>query len=181
MLNARGAGSSNARRCGVFWAPVLASALALMAAGCGDSAEDPVEAFVGTWVYTSVAVGSADCPGHSSLDETPTGNKVFARGIGHPIFDMKTVAHPLVDLTPLTLDRNIVCDFTFDVNDAGTLATGVVGQGCALRGGDLFTLTSWTFSLTSATTADEIAKADIASDPNCTYSMMAQLNRVSKD
>jgi hypothetical protein len=179
MLNARGAGLSKARRPGVLRTSFLASALALLAltaAGCGDSDEDPVEAFVGTWAYSSEAVGSADCPGHASLDETPTGNKVFGRGIA---VAGSGVAHPLVDLTPLTLDRDIVCDFTFDV--AGTVATGVAGQGCALRGGDLFTLTSWTFKLLSATTAEEVAAADIASDPNCTYTMMAHLTRVSKD
>jgi hypothetical protein len=168
MFNARGDKSSKAPLLG---GPLFAAALALSAltlAGCGDSDEDPVEAFVGTWVYAD-AVGTAACPGHEPLDETPVGNKLFARGI----------AHPLVDLTPLTLDRTIVCDFGFDV--AGTVATGIVGQGCALRGGDLFTLTSWTFGLLSPTTAEEVAAADISSDPNCTYTMMAHLTRVSKD
>lgn len=149
---------------------MLASAsLALVLAGCGDSAEDPVEGFVGTWAYSSDATGSAACVGIAALDETPTGNKIFARGI----------EHSLVDLTPLTLDKSIVCDYGFDV--VGTVATGVVGQGCALRGGDLFTLTSWTFKLLSPTTAEEVASADIASTPNCTYTMMAHLTRKSKD
>ncbi len=169
MLNARGSsrwlGAAQLKTISL-----LASAsLALVLAGCGDSAEDPIEDFVGTWVYSSELSGSAACTGIASLDEKPTGNKTFVRGI----------AHSLVDLTPLTLDGSVRCNFAFDV--AGTVATGVPGQGCALRGGDLFTLTSWTFKLLSPTTAEEVAAADIASTPNCTYTMMARLTRISKD
>jgi hypothetical protein len=172
MLNARCDGSSKARVLGGF----SLAALALTLAGCGDSSQDPAEAFIGSWIYSSEASGSAACPGTDALGETPTGNKTFARGI----------SYALVDLTPLTLDRNVVCDYGFDV--AGTIATGVPGQGCALRGGDLFTLTSWTFKLLSATTAEELASAEISSTiPGqttatiCLYTMMAHLTRVSKD
>jgi hypothetical protein len=156
----------------------LAVALAggVTLAGCGDSApDDPLLGYLGTWQYTK-ASGSASCPGGAPIDETPTGNKIFARGI----------STALVDLTALTLDRTVFCDFGFDV--MGPEAKATVGQGCALRGGDLFTVKNWTFSLTSETTAEEVASADLTvsvlNQPQpiiCTYSMMATLTRISKD
>jgi hypothetical protein len=171
MLTARGDGSSKVR---LFTAAAL-GALAVALVGCGDSAHaDPVDAFIGSWIYAQ-ATGQAACPMTDPIDQTPTGNKTFGRG----------VSNALVDLTPL-LNPPVVCDFGFDIDATGTIATAPTGQGCALRGGDVFTLRSWKFSLLSATMAEEIAAGDISftisqATTTCAYTLMANLTRVSKD
>jgi hypothetical protein len=158
-------------------ASLAAGLLALTIAGCGDSAPtapvDPLLQFLGVWHYDT-ADGKNSCPGFDPVDVTPAGNKRIGRGVDHA----------LVDLSVTTLDREASCDFGFDVD--GLVATAPVGQGCALRGGSLETLTRWTLTLTSPTTMEEIATAD---DPltlnmmpvTCKFTLMAELTRVSKD
>jgi hypothetical protein len=149
-------------------------ALALSAVGCGDSSpDDPALRFVGTWQYGQ-AQSAATCPGSEGLDTTPKGNEVLARG----------TMHDLADLTALSSNPKIFCDFGFDIK--GPVASVAAGSACALLGSDLLTVKSWTFSLTGPDQAEEVASADIAitiqgTTTICTYDLQAQLTRVSKD
>ena len=147
---------------------------ALALAGCGDSApDDPTLRFVGTWQY-DLATSKVTCPGADPLDTTPRGNKVIARG----------TMHDLVDLTVLSSSPKIFCNFGFDI--VGPEATAPTGQGCALLGTDIFTLSAWTFSLTGPDKAEEVASGDHAftiqgMTTHCQYDLSATLNRVAKD
>ncbi|HVZ73946.1 MAG TPA: hypothetical protein VHJ20_16315 [Polyangia bacterium] len=164
----------------------LFTTLAVMAstlAGCGDSSQDPAVRFVGTWHYVD-SMASATCPGSDPIDESPKGNKTFERG----------VSHDLVDVTQFSFNGSIYgtifCDFQFDID--GPTASATAGQGCALPGGDIFTVQSWTFSLnppTSATDypAEEIAQGTLTANlpgqttPEiCTYALTAHLQRITK-
>jgi hypothetical protein len=168
--------------------------LALCAAGCGSgNLAGPTEQFVGTWQYDGAqASGSLTC-GISTIDETPRGNRVFATGVDAP----------LVDLTASDLDSAINCNFRFDV--AGPVATARTDQTCALTGAKNIIAfnppdappkdasDAWTFTLLSATAAEENVRATLIvyqtptqiGDPPtmayCDYQMMARLVRVSKD
>jgi hypothetical protein len=149
--------------------------LGLSFAGCGDSSpNDPALRFVGTWQYAA-AKAEVTCPGGDPIDETPTGNKRIERG----------TMHDLVDVSPILIPP-IYCDFAFDID--GPEAKGVVNQGCALRGGDLLTLKTWSFALTGPDQAEEVAQADASltflnqpAPVMCSYTSMAKLTRVSKD
>ncbi|HEX4404343.1 MAG TPA: hypothetical protein VH560_05920 [Polyangia bacterium] len=165
----------------------LAGAVAMLGmalAGCGDSTPttevDPADAFVGTWHYDQ-STGAINCPMADVIAASPTGNKTFAPGA--------TAA--LVDLTPSPVDPMTICNTYFDV--AGPVATAHTDVGCTITGGDVVTIDAWTFSLTSATSAKEVASATLhittaavapATTPTtttCAFNSMALLTRVAKD
>jgi hypothetical protein len=157
---------------------VLAT-MAVAALGCGGSS-DAAAQFTGTWHY-DMATGPLDCGG-DIIPQAPLGNKTFAPG----------VSSALVDVSASPLDDLVYCDFEFDV--AGPIATAQPQQSCALTGGNaVVTIASWTFTLTSATTADEVANTNVvvagqptSTDPtpapsSCTFVLMAKLTKVAKD
>jgi hypothetical protein len=166
--------------------PRIASVLALLGTvalgGCGGDATtvDPADAFVGTWHYDQ-STGAITCPNSDPVDEAPIGNKTF--GVG--------VSAPLVDLTPSPVDPATFCNTDFDIS--GPVATARTDASCTITGGDIVTVDAWTFSLTSATTAEETAATTLhitvapippATTPttnNCAYKSMALLTRVAKD
>ena len=165
---------------------VVALTLAGLGAGCGDSnsgTADPAADFVGAWRYDQVT-SVLQCPSGVPTNEPPNPNKTFARGA--------TTA--LVDLSQSPLLEGVFCDFGFDVNDAATVATAHPGQTCALTSLDNVSIdeptagstTLWTFTLTSATTADEIVQATAhfqlsGALQSCVWSLQGKLTRVSKD
>jgi hypothetical protein len=165
----------------------LAGVVALMGfvlAGCGDSTPtavvDPADAFVGAWHYDQSS-GAITCPMSDPIPASPTGNKTFAPGA--------TAA--LVDLTPTPIDPMTICNTEFDIS--GPVATAHTDVGCTITGGDVVTVDSWTFSLTSATTAKEVVAESLhittapvppATMPMtkvCAFNSMALLTRVAKD
>jgi hypothetical protein len=157
--------------------------LATLGAGCGGSGSaDPADAFVGTWLYGE-AQSVLQCPGADPTNQLPEPNKTFAHG----------VAAPLVDLSPSPLLPGVFCDFYFYVDPTGTIATAQAGQTCALTSLDSVSVDAsqsgaalWTFSLTSASTAEEVVQAtahfQIAGKiESCSWNLAAHLTRVSKD
>jgi hypothetical protein len=159
----------------------LVATVATGLAGCGD---DPIatDDFVGTWHYEEVK-SSIQCPDGDPFDQPPLANKTFARGVDAS----------LVDLSLSALDDLVFCNFGYDV--AGPVATIKRGQTCVLTGGDTFTIDDpttggpplWTFTLNSATTAEELGSATIhlsvvtPLDTACSWSFVGHLKRVSKD
>lgn len=158
---------------------------ALAAAGCGEGAAGnpviggaPLEAFVGTWHYDQ-ARGTIDCGG-GPFELAPSGNQVFAAGVGSD----------LVDLSVSPLDGAINCNLGFAVQ--GTTAALDGQQTCTLTGGDLMQATKWRFTLLSAETAEEAGSANVdanlvdpttgaASVVRCTYDMQALLTKVTRN
>jgi hypothetical protein len=159
----------------------LAATVVTGLAGCGD---DPITAddYVGTWHYEEVK-SSIQCPDGDPFEQPPVANKTFARGVDAS----------LVDLSLSALDNLVYCNFGYDV--AGPVATIKRGQTCVLTGGDTFTIDKatddgpplWTFTLNSATTAEELGSATIhmtvvtPMDTACSWSFVGHLKRVSKD
>ena len=144
-------------------------ALATTTAGCGDDGTNLTQ-FTGTWMYTA-SEGTLACPGQTTLMGTLGTNKLWSEG----------VSSDLVDLSPLIFDSSISCYFTFDVKDK--VATIQAGQTCSFSdgaGGSIPDVpTTWTFTLTSATTADE--KLTTAVDTTCTLIGQGTLKKVAKN
>jgi hypothetical protein len=149
--------------------------------GTGDGAGDPAP-FVGTWLYTDVQ-SVLQCPNADPTNQLPEPNKTFAHG----------VSAALVDLSPSPLLPGVFCDFGFDVTQ-GAVATAQPNQICALTSLDSLTIDQaagngpplWTFTLNSATTAEEIVQAtahfQVAGAPEtCSWNLAAHLTRISKD
>jgi hypothetical protein len=166
---------------------VVCGALALGAAGCGDSGPDapatqatPADDFVGTWRYLDVQ-SVLQCAGADPTNQPPDPNKTFAHGIGAAV----------VDLSPSPLLQGVFCDYGFDVS--GAVATAQPGQTCALTSLDSLTIDEpqdqaplWTFTLNSATTAEELATTTahffVAGAPTtCSWTLVGHLTRISKD
>jgi hypothetical protein len=165
---------------------VALSTVATLVAGCGDSgvvaAAGPADDFVGTWLYDANNVQSVQqCTGGNATNAPPGPNKRFAHGVGAA----------LVDLSESPILSGVFCDFDFDVN--GAVATALPNQTCSLTSLDNLTIDqpmgqapSWTFTLNSATTAEELVNATIhffvnGSSTSCSWTMAAHLTRVSKD
>jgi hypothetical protein len=165
----------------------ILGALAGVGAGCGNGSSDPTttadaaDDFVGTWRYDQWS-SVLQCPGSSATDQPPQPNKTFARGI----------TSALVDLSPSPLLDGVFCDFGFDV--AFPIATAQSNQTCAVTGVDTFTIDQkagngpplWTFTLNSATTAEEIVQGTLhiqgtGTTETCSWNLAAHLTRVSKD
>jgi hypothetical protein len=167
----------------VFALAVLSS----LGAGCGDAAS-PADDFLGTWRYIDEQ-STLTCPATDPILEPPVPNKTFSRGLDTGI----------VDLSPSPLDEHVFCDFVFDL--AGPVATLRAGQACTLTGGDMLTIDTqgtppvpkWTFTLNSATTAEELVNATVhitlppvtGVGPNvnesCGWALVGHLQRVSKE
>jgi hypothetical protein len=168
-------------------------ALAALAAGCGssdgsgdgggssNSVTGSADDFAGTWLYTDVQ-SVLQCPGADPTNQLPQPNKTFARG----------VSAALVDLSPSPLLPGVFCDFGFDIS--GAVATAQPNQTCALTSLDYLTIDQapmsgpplWTFTLNSATTAEEILQATAhfqvtGKSESCSWNLAAHLTRISKD
>jgi hypothetical protein len=157
-----------------------------LGAGCDSqgATADPAASFVGTWRYDMVT-SVVQCPSSVPTNVPPNPNKTLARGA--------TTA--LVDLSQSPLLEGVFCDFGFDVNAEATIATAHPGQTCVFPGGlDNITIDEptdgstrlWTFTLTSATTADELIQAtthDVIAGAvqSCVWTLQGKLTRVSKD
>jgi hypothetical protein len=97
----------------------------------------------------------------------------------------------LVELTTTPVDPGIFCNTAFDVD--GPVATARTDGSCVLTGGDELTVDMWTFTLTSATTAEEkvaetihimkpaVPPATNITTTTCAFTLMAVLTRISKD
>src|SRR5262249_27361774 len=144
----------------------------------------PADAFAGTWYYDPAQVQSVlQCPNADPTNQLPEPNKTFARG----------VSTALVDLSQSPLLPGVFCNFGFDIDASGSGATAHPGQTCALTSLDNVSIDSatngsslWSFTLTSATTAEEIVQAtahfQIAGQvESCSWNLAAHLTRVSKD
>jgi hypothetical protein len=140
------------------------------AAGCGGSSSNNLEQFTGTWKYTQ-SLGTLSCTGQADQQGLLGSSKLWAQG----------VSSDLVDLSPSIFDPTTQCFYAFDVK--GKVATIQPGQTCNFSdgAGGLIdeTPTTWTFTLTSATTADEVLTESLAS-ASCTLTGMATLEKVAE-
>ncbi len=159
----------------------LAVLVATGLAGCGD---DPfaTDDYVGIWHYEE-AKSSIQCPTGAPFEQPPPPNKTLARGVDASLVDLSTSA----------LDALVFCNLGYDL--AGPVATVKRGQTCVLTGGDTVTVDTsanggpplWTFTLNSATTAEELGLATVhlsvvtPMDTACSWSMVGHLKRVSQD
>jgi hypothetical protein len=162
-------------------------ALSALATGCSGgngnttTTADPADDFVGSWRYdqwTSVL----QCPNSTPNIQPPTPNKTLALG----------VTSAIVDLSQSPLLEGVFCDFGFDVSFP--VATLQPNQSCALTNLDTLTIDQqpgngpplWTFTLDSATTAEEIVQGTVhlmatGMPQTCSWNMAAHLTRISKD
>ena len=142
-------------------------AVTATAAGCGGSSND-LQQFVGTWMYTQ-SQGTLSCQG--AADQSGMLGNSMQWGLG--------ISSDLVDLTPHLFDSTTQCFYEFDVKNK--IATIKPAQTCMINDGQGGLIeedpSSWTFTLTSATTADETFMTTIAT--TCTFSGMATLKKVS--
>jgi hypothetical protein len=142
-------------------------AVTATAAGCGGSSND-LEQFVGTWMYTQ-SQGVLSCQGQTDQMGMLGNSKHWGMGI----------SHDLVDLTPSLFDAGTQCFYQFDVKDK--VATIQPAQTCNFSDGLGGLIeedpSSWTFTLTSATTADEMFMTTIAT--TCTLTGTATLKKVA--
>jgi hypothetical protein len=165
---------------------VALSAVAALGAGCGNdggaaTTPNAADDFVGTWLYSTDTQSVLQCENGNDTNQPPQPNKTFAHG----------ASAALVDLSESPILPGVFCDFAFDVS--GPVATAQPNQACALTSLDNLTIDqpdgqapSWTFSLTSATTAEEVIKAtahfSVSGQPNsCSWTLAAHLTRISKD
>jgi hypothetical protein len=143
-------------------------AVTATAAGCGGSGND-LDQFVGTWMYTQ-SQGVLSCQGQT--DQMGMLGNSMQWGLG-------VSSHDLVDLTPSLFDAGTQCFYQFDVRDK--VATIVPAQTCNFSDGLGGLIeedpSAWTFTLTSATTADEMFMTTIAT--TCTLTGTATLKKVS--
>jgi hypothetical protein len=144
---------------------------------CGDNgstgnARGPFAEFTGTWEYTASA-GTLSCPGVADQQGSLGTTKRFVEG----------VATDLVDLSPSILDPATQCFYTYDVTNK--VASITPSQTCTFddgtgTGGTVQDApTSWTFTLLSATTAEETLTTTFAM--TCTLTGSATLKKVGKD
>jgi hypothetical protein len=139
--------------------------LAGAALGCGGDGDNLAE-FVGTWTYNDSNVTFV-CPGGTEMP-FPLDLKAFHLGIKSDLVDLSSI-----------------CGYRFDVKDK--VASIQQGQSCALldNNGDPVTEspTSWTFTLNSATTAEETltTAATFIDGTVCTISGTSHLDKISKD
>jgi hypothetical protein len=141
------------------------------AGGCGGGGggNDELTQFTGTWTYTQSMVTFA-CPNQPDQGGTYGTTKLWNVG----------VTSDLVDMTPSFLDGVTTCYYTFDVKNK--VATIKPAQSCPffdITGAEFDEApTSWTFTLTSATTADEMFVSSFQ-DP-CTLTGVANLKKVAE-
>jgi hypothetical protein len=146
-------------------------AVAATAAGCGSDGNNLTQ-FTGTWTYTA-SQGTLACPGQQTLQGILGTTKEWREGL----------SSALVDLSPLIFDPTISCYFAFDVKDK--VATIQAGQTCGFDDGtgtgNLIpdVPVSWTFTLLSATTAEETLTTTV--DTTCTLTGSGTLKKVAKN
>ena len=137
------------------------------AAGCGGNGND-LQQFVGTWMYTQ-SQATLSCTGNPDVPLTLGSAKEWGAGL----------SSDLVDLSTEFFDLGTKCLYAFDVNSK--VATIQASQTCDFSDGQGGLVeeapSSWTFTLTSATTAEEHFSTTIAT--NCTWTGMATLKKVS--
>jgi hypothetical protein len=142
-------------------------AVTATAAGCGGSSND-LEQFVGTWMYTQ-SQGVLSCQGQTDQMGMLGNSKHWGMGI----------SHDLVDLTPSLFDAGTQCFYQFDVKDK--VATIQAAQTCNFSDGLGGLIeedpSSWTFTLTGPTAAEETFMTTIAT--TCTLTGQATLKKVS--
>lgn len=163
---------------------LAAVTLAAGLAGCGDSANDPAQKFLGTWHYDQVS-GVIRCPGKDDFNDPPRGNKTFAPGLTGGI----------VDVTVSPLDADIWCNFHYAVS--GLTAMASADQTCALKGGDVYSVSNAadneyaSFTLTGPDLAEELSVGTLHLPPTtanpddppvvCSYDLIGHLTKVAKD
>jgi hypothetical protein len=171
---------------------MLKAALAIAAvglAGCGSDATS-ADDFVGAWHYLDEK-STVQCLNADPHEEPPAPNKIFGRGVSSALVDLSP--------SPLGLDSGVVCDFGFDV--AGLVATTEDKQTCAIDPVDTLTIDDdattgkplWTFTLNSATTAEELVtgtihitlpSSTVGGNPvqqTCAWTLVGHLARLTKD
>ena len=145
-------------------------ALATNAGGCGDDGNNLAQ-FTGTWSYTA-SMATLSCPGDTNPFQFTLGpSKQWGEGL----------SSALVDLSPALLDPSTSCYYGFDVKDK--VLTIQAGQTCTIT--DINgsphpeVPTAWTFTLLSASTAEEQLTAAI--DSVCTVTGTGTLKKVAKN
>jgi hypothetical protein len=150
-------------------------AVSVTAAGCGGDGNDLAQ-FTGTWQYTDSSV-TFSCPGQADQTGLYGAFKIWNEG----------VTSDLVDMTPTFLDGATQCFYTFDVK--GKVATIKPMQICSFldasgqpivddNGQPIVDAPSaWTFTLTSATAAEE--KFTSSFESPCTLVGMATLKKIA--
>lgn len=150
--------------------------LATGATGCGGNGNDLAQ-FTGTWQYSQSLV-TLSCPGQTDLQGTLGTSERWGGG----------VSSDLVNLNTSIFDFGTQCFYTFDVKDK--IATIQMGQMCSPIDGNGTPIdevpTSWTFTLTSATTAvEQLATSDkiniLGTPTECTVIGSAALKKVAND
>ncbi len=142
-------------------------AVSATAVGCGGDGND-LQQFVGTWTYTD-SQATLSCTGNPDVPLTLGSTKEWGAG----------VSSDLVDLSTEFFDLGTKCLYAYDVKNK--VATIQPSQTCNFSDGAGGSVeedpSSWTFTLTSATTADETFTTTIATD--CTWTGQATLKKVS--
>jgi hypothetical protein len=164
-LNAKGVDMTDKTRGILLVLGLLA--VATTAASCGGDGNDLAQ-FTGTWQYTD-SQGTLSCPGSADQMGTLGSTKLWQGG----------VSSDLVDMSPAVLDRSTQCFYMFDIKDK--VASVKAGQTCVITDGigDPIadeTPSAWTFTLTSATTAEEVLTTSV---PPCTLTGMATLKKLA--
>ena len=142
--------------------------LAVATLGCGDDGNNLAE-FVGTWKYTNTGVTFA-CPNQADTPISLGNQKTFHLGIKSDLVDLSSI-----------------CDYRFDVSDKVAaiqkLQTCQFDDGSGNGTNATEAPTSWTFTLNSATTAEEkLTTATTFIDGTiCTIDGVAHLEKISKD
>lgn len=140
---------------------------AVAALGCGGSNGAGVPDYIGTWSYTQQQ-GTLSCPGQMDASVTLGTTKDLREGVTSDIVDVSSI-----------------CNYRFDIKDK--VAAIQSGQTCNFDDGAGGTVTevpsNWTFTLTSATTAEEkfTTVATLSDLTMCSFSGLATLKRLTKD
>jgi len=134
--------------------------------GCGGNDASGVSDYVGTWSYTQQQA-TESCPGQSDLSINLGTTKDLREGVKSDLVDTSTI-----------------CNYRFDIKDK--IASVQSGQSCSFNDGSgtaTETPSSWTFTLTSATTAEEkfTAVDTLSSGTVCSFTGVAHLERLTKD
>ncbi len=165
-LNAKGVEMTTDKTRGILLVLGLLTVSAT-AAGCGGDGNDLAQ-FTGTWMYTQ-SMGTLSCQGQPDQSGLLGTSKKWGAG----------VTSDLVDLTPSLFDSGTQCFYAFDIKDK--VATIQAGQSCSFGDGAGGLIdeqpSSWTFTLTGPTAAEEQFMTTIAT--TCTLTGIATLKKVS--
>src|SRR5450432_3573487 len=170
---------------GVRFTAFALAGLGAVLAGCNDA--NPADAFAGDWRYDDV-MSTVACPNVEALSQPPAPNKTFGRGASSALVDLSP--------SPLGLGNGVFCDFAFDVS--GPYATIQPDQTCFVDTVDTLTIDRpdmsqpplWSFTLNSATAAEEIAKGTVhisatgsasGMAESCLWTLTGHLTRLTKD